>query len=234
MLTYFDYNKMGRGQHGWLDSHFHFSFAEYFNPDNIQFGVLRVVNDDRVAPGTGFDTHPHRDMEIISYVVEGELTHEDSMKNKRTLTRGQVQYMSAGTGIFHSEHNLGDKLLRFLQIWILPDQKGYEPNYGDHLFEWRERTDKWLPVASGDDSSPAPIRIHADVNIYAAEITGGGELSLPVSAGRQAYLVLIEGAAQIAGYALSAGDALAITEENVRVTAKDTAHILAVEMERSR
>lgn len=233
MLRYIDYNKMGRGQHGWLDSHFHFSFAEYYDPNNVQFGVLRVVNDDRVLPGTGFDTHTHRDMEIISYVVEGELTHADSMKNKHTLTRGQVQYMSAGTGVYHSEHNLGKNLLRFLQIWILPDRKGYEPNYGDHRFEWDERKDKWLYIASGDTSANAPIHPHADVNVYAAEITKGNGLPFPVNKGRQAYLVLIEGTAQIGKYAFSAGDALEITEENFIVDAKETAHILILEMKKA-
>jgi redox-sensitive bicupin YhaK (pirin superfamily) len=225
---------MGRGQHGWLDSHFHFSFAEYYNPANIHFGALRVINDDTVEPGTGFETHPHENMEIISYVVEGELTHADSMGNKHTLTRGQVQYMSAGTGVHHSEHNLGKDLLRFLQIWILPDNKGYEPNYGDRRFKWNERKDKWLYIASGDKSSSAPIRVHADVNVYAAEITEGNKLSFPVNIGRQAYLVLIEGAAQIDKYALSAGDAMEIVEEDIVVNAKDNAHILVLEMEKAR
>jgi redox-sensitive bicupin YhaK (pirin superfamily) len=233
MLKYIDYNKLGRGQHGWLDSHFHFSFAEYYNPKNIQFGVLRVINDDRVAPGTGFDTHPHRDMEIISYVVDGELTHVDSMKNKRTLTRGQVQYMSAGTGVLHSEYNLGEKPLRFLQIWILPDKDGYAPNYGDYRFDWAERAGKWLHIASGDKSSPAPIHIHADVNIFASEAAKDSELEFTVGKGRQAYLVLIEGKAQIAGHTLTAGDAMEITEENITVAANDTAHILVLEMKKA-
>ncbi|GHV54644.1 hypothetical protein FACS1894216_15100 [Synergistales bacterium] len=237
MLKYIDYDKMGRGQHGWLDSHFHFSFAEYYNPDNVRFGVLRVVNDDRVAPGAGFDTHPHQNMEIVSYVVEGELTHADSMENKHTLTRGQAQYMSAGTGVFHSEHNWSEKPLRFLQIWILPDKEGYEPNYGDHRFEWEERADKWLPIASGDASSPAPIHIHADVNIFAAEITKGASLAFQVGKDRQAYLALIEGAAQvvghITGHALSAGDAMEIVEEDITAAAKDTAHVLVLEMKKA-
>ncbi|GHV35537.1 hypothetical protein FACS1894187_08450 [Synergistales bacterium] len=233
MIKHIDYNKMGRGQHGWLDSHFHFSFAEYCNPDNIQFGVLRVLNDDRVAPGTGFDTHSHKDMEIISYVVEGELTHADNMKNKHTLTRGQAQYMSAGTGVYHSEHNLGEHPLRFLQIWILPDREGYEPNYGDHRFEWGERTDKWLPIASGDAASDAPIHIHADVNIFATKITQGGSLAFPVPKNRQAYLTLIEGAAQIGEHALSAGDAAEIVEENITVEAKTAAHVLVLEMKKA-
>ncbi|GHT01074.1 hypothetical protein AGMMS50276_28340 [Synergistales bacterium] len=233
MLRHIYYDKMGRGQHGWLDSHFHFSFAEYCNPDNVQFGVLRVVNDDRVAPGTGFDTHPHKNMEIISYVVEGELTHADNMKNKHTLARGQVQYMSAGTGVYHSEHNLGAKLLRFLQIWILPDKAGYEPAYGDHRFEWDERKDKWLPIASGDAASSAPIRIHADVNVSATEITKGGSNAFLVGKDRQAYLILIEGEVKIAEHDLSAGDAMEIVEENITVAAKDASHILVLEMKKA-
>ena len=121
MIKYIDHEKMGTADHGWLRSRFHFSFAQYYNPENMGFGALRVLNDDLVRPGTGFETHPHRDMEIISYVVQGELTHGDSMGNRQTLKRGQIQYMSAGTGVWHSEHNLGEDTLRFLQIWIYPD-----------------------------------------------------------------------------------------------------------------
>ncbi len=135
MLRYIDHKLMGRSQLGWLDSHFHFSFAEYFNPDNMQFGALRVINDDIIKAQTGFGAHPHEDMEIITYVIQGELSHEDSMGNASTLTLGQVQYMSAGTGVIHSEHNWQNEAdLRLLQIWILPDDSGYEPNYGDYRF----------------------------------------------------------------------------------------------------
>jgi redox-sensitive bicupin YhaK (pirin superfamily) len=230
MLRYIDHTKMGRGKHGWLDSHFHFSFAEYYNPDNMQFGALRVLNDDTVQAGEGFDTHPHKNMEILSYVVNGELTHADSMKNRRTLTRGQVQYMSAGTGVTHSEHNLGDRPLRFLQIWILPDKNNYTPGYGDHRFAWEDRVDRWLPVAAGNPESPAPIKIHADVNLYASRITKGGELAFETRAGRQSYLVLIEGAAQIGGYALAERDALEIIEQDILISAEDTAHVIVLEM----
>lgn len=123
MLRVVDSGNMGSSNLGWLRSKFHFSFAEYYNPHNIKFGVLRVINDDLVESNTGFDTHPHRNMEIISYVVNGELTHGDSMGNKNTITRGHVQYMSAGTGVYHSEHNLGKDELRFLQIWIFQIRK---------------------------------------------------------------------------------------------------------------
>jgi redox-sensitive bicupin YhaK (pirin superfamily) len=223
---------MGRGKHGWLDSHFHFSFAEYYNPDNMQFGVLRVLNDDTVQAGEGFDTHPHKNMEIISYVVEGELTHADSMKNRRTLTQGQVQYMSAGTGVTHSEYNFGDTPLRFLQIWILPDKDAYTPAYGDCRFTWEDRLDNWLPIASGNPESPAPIKIHADINLYAAQITKGKEIAFEVRPGRQAYLVLIEGAAQIGEYALVERDAMEIIGQDITISAADTSHVIVLEMAR--
>ncbi|MFB0917501.1 MAG: pirin family protein, partial [Clostridiaceae bacterium] len=129
MIKRIDNTKMGRSNLGWLNSLFHFSFAEYYNPKNINFGVLRVVNDDLILSNTGFPTHPHRDMEIVSYVVNGALTHGDSMGNKNTITRGHVQYMSAGTGVTHSEYNYSDETARFLQIWILPDKRGHLPQY---------------------------------------------------------------------------------------------------------
>jgi redox-sensitive bicupin YhaK (pirin superfamily) len=230
MLKYIDHTKMGRGQHGWLDSHFHFSFAEYYNPQNIQFGILRVVNDDQVQAGEGFDTHPHQDMEIVSYVVDGRLTHADSMGNKRTLTRGQVQYMSAGTGVTHSEYNLGDELLRFLQIWIFPDKLDYTPNYGDVAFDWDDRKNRWMPVASGGEDSGAPIRIHADANVFATYLDKGRQAEFAVNPGRQAYLVLIEGETRINGIALQTRDALEITEENITIDAVQAAHMLLIEM----
>ena len=232
MVRYIDSKKMGRSFLGWLDSLFHFSFAEYYNPENIQFGALRVVNDDKVEPGTGFDTHPHRDMEIISYVIDGELTHADSMGNKHTLTRGQVQYMSAGTGVLHSEHNLGDSMLRFLQIWILPDAKGHKPNYGDCRFSMEERENRWLPVATGVDNagSDAPIRIHQDVNVYATLLTNKEHIDFPVKEGRQAYLIMIEGSADINGVHVGTRDALEITGESVTIKPEGSAHILVIEM----
>ena len=164
MLRKLESGKMGSSDLGWLKSKFHFSFADYYNPRNMGFGVLRVINDDLVNPNTGFDTHPHQDMEIISYVVDGELTHADSMGNKGTLKRGDVQYMSAGTGVYHSEHNLGEKIARFLQIWILPDQSGHKPNYGEYKFEWNERKNKWLNMVSSKQGN-AVIKVNQDVNI---------------------------------------------------------------------
>jgi redox-sensitive bicupin YhaK (pirin superfamily) len=240
MIKYIDHKQMGKADHGWLNSHFHFSFAEYFNPENIQFGVLRVLNDDIVQSGEGFDTHPHQDMEIISYVVQGELTHEDSMGNKHTLTRGQVQYMSAGTGVLHSEFNLGKDPLRFLQIWILPDKGGYKPNYGEYRFNIEDRRDKWLPLVTGADNktSSAPVRIHQDINAYAAIISAGKPLNFEIAVNRQAYLVLIEGGAKITGTEsgqtaeLAMRDAAEITGESIAISVKEESHILVIEMGR--
>jgi redox-sensitive bicupin YhaK (pirin superfamily) len=234
MIRYIDHEKMGRGIHGWLDSHFHFSFANYYNPDNINFGALRVINDDLVKPSTGFDMHPHEDMEIISYVIDGELTHSDSMGNRATLTRGQVQYMSAGTGVWHGEHNLGEDMLRFLQIWILPDGQGYEPNYGDYRFKFEDRIGRWLPIATwtAREDSEAPIKIHQDVNVYASVVKAGESLDFPVGAERQAYMVLIEGSAEVGGVSLSSRDAVEITSEDVTVAASSDSHILVIEMAR--
>ena len=232
MLRKIESKNMGSSDLGWLRSKFHFSFAEYYNPDNIQFGVLRVINDDLVNPQTGFGTHPHRDMEIISYVVNGELTHGDSMGNRNTVTRGEIQYMSAGTGVLHSEHNLGNDTLRFLQIWILPDQYGHTPNYGDYRFNWNDRKNKWLQIVSGLDGD-AQIKINQDANIYTVELEEGKEISFPVKEGRQAYLVQIEGTSTINSIELSDRDGMEIVEEDITIKAEKTSHILIVEMKKA-
>ncbi|MGO4889472.1 pirin family protein [Anaerobacillus sp. MEB173] len=231
MLKKMDSNNMGSSNLGWLRSKFHFSFAEYYNPDNIQFGALRVINDDLIAPKTGFDTHPHRNMEIISYVVDGELSHGDSMGNQSTISRGHVQYMSAGTGVLHSEHNFGEETCRLLQIWILPDQLGYKPNYGDFRFNWEDRTNQWLHMVSGKDGD-APIKINQDVNIYSLELEKGKEIDFSVAEGRQAYLVQIEGASTINELQLSDRDGMEIIEEEMTVKAEETSHILIIEMKK--
>jgi redox-sensitive bicupin YhaK (pirin superfamily) len=232
MLRKLDNKNMGRSNLGWLNSVFHFSFAQYYNPDNMNFGVLRVINDDIIEAGTGFDTHPHKNMEIVSYVLDGELTHGDSMGNKRTLYRGQVQYMSAGTGVLHSEYNYGDKAGRFLQIWVMPDKNGYAPNYGDYLFDWEERKNKWLHFVSNKTGN-APIKVNQDVNFYALELDADKEITFPVKEGRQAYLVQIEGSSFINNINLAERDALEITEEDITIKPKDTSHFLLIEMKKS-
>lgn len=232
MLKKIDNRNMGTSNLGWLMSRFHFSFAEYYNPANMNFGVLRVLNDDLVQPKTGFDTHPHRDMEIISYVVDGELTHGDSMGNKSTLKRGHVQYMSAGTGVYHSEHNLGDSILRFLQIWIYPDATGHKPNYGEYKFDWDERKNNWLRIVSGKDGDAA-IRINQDVNISVLELETNKEADYPVKEGRQAYLVQIEGKSRISGIELDMRDALEVAEETIRIKAIEPSHFILIEMKKT-
>ena len=232
MLRYIDHNTMGKAFHGWLQSYFHFSFADYYNPDNVNFGVLRVLNDDIIRPGTGFTPHPHKDMEIISYVVRGELSHKDSMNNSHTLTRGQIQYMSAGTGVVHSEMNDGVDEVRLMQMWILPDKTGYAPNYGDYRFEWDERIGKWMPIATSYDNtkSAAPIKIHADVNIYAAVVPANDSIDFEVGENRQAYLVLLEGDAKVENIDLTERDALEISGQDVSITTGQGAHLYVVEM----
>ena len=232
MLRKINSNNMGSSNLGWLRSKFHFSFAEYYNPDNIQFGVLRVINDDLINSQTGFGTHPHKNMEIISYVVNGELTHGDSMGNQNTITRGQVQYMSAGTGVLHSEYNLGKDTSRFLQIWILPDKNGRTPNYGDFRFNWDDRKNNWLHMVSGIDGD-AQIKINQDANIYSLELQQGKEISFPVKEGRQAYLVQIEGTSVINSNELSDRDGMEIVEEDITIKAEKNSHILLIEMKKA-
>ncbi len=216
--------------HGWLKSRFHFSFAEYYNPANVHFGVLRVLNDDIVAPGTGFGTHPHRDMEIVTYVVEGCLTHKDSMGHERSLGRGNVQYLSAGTGITHSEYNPGETPLRFLQIWILPDRANHKPAYGEAHFAPEERRHRWLHLVSSRGGG-APVELNQDANFYVTETDR--EIEFALDAGRQAYLVLIEGRAQINGQVLETRDALTAQEETLRIVPEGQAHVILIEMARA-
>ncbi|EHI99713.1 Pirin domain protein [Clostridium sp. DL-VIII] len=229
MLRKIDSTSMGSSDLGWLRSKFHFSFAEYYNPFNIRFGTLRVINDDLIEPDTGFDTHPHKDMEIITYVINGDLTHEDSMGNKNTITRGHVQYMSAGTGVYHSEINYGEKRLRLLQIWILPEKSGYNPDYGDYRFKWNDRENKWLHMVSSKKGE-APIKINQDTNIYSLELEKENEIKFLVGEKRQAYLVQIEGKSKINNIELNVQDGLEIVEEDILIKAKENSHILVLEM----
>jgi len=231
MLKKLDSKNMGKSDLGWLKSIFHFSFAEYYNSENMNFGVLRVINDDLIKPNNGFDMHPHKDMEIISYVIDGELTHSDNMKNKSTINRGHVQYMSAGTGVFHSEQNLGSEMLRLLQIWIIPDEKGYKPNYGEYKFNWDLRKNNWLHIVSNKDGEGS-IKINADVNIYVLELDKEKEISFITNKGRQSYLVQIEGSSRINNIELNEKDAIEILEENIIINPKEKSHYILLEMEK--
>lgn len=218
---------------GWLESRFHFSFAEYHNPENMHFGVLRVLNDDIVHPGNGFGMHPHRDMEIISYIIDGEITHKDSMGNERTLKRGEVQYMSAGSGVLHSEYNHNkEKDLRLLQIWILPPQQGLEPMYGEELYTENERQNKLLNIVSSKSGS-AKVKIHQDVNIYVCELDAGKSVEYSLQEQRQIYFVQIEGTSDINGTIVNHSDAMEIINENfLSVKALKKSHFLFIEMKK--
>ncbi|WP_027631726.1 pirin family protein [Clostridium hydrogeniformans] len=222
---------MGKSNLGWLKSNFHFSFAEYYNPSNINFGVLRVLNDDVIDARTGFDTHPHKDMEIITYVINGDLTHKDSMGNEKSISRGHVQYMSAGSGVFHSEYNLGEKELRLLQLWIFPNERNLTPNYGDNKFNWEDREGKWLHMVSGKEGD-AEIKINQDANIYSLFIEEGESIDFKLDKNRQGYLVQIEGSANVNNEVLNHGDALEVVEEDINIKGITKSHYLLVEMKK--
>jgi redox-sensitive bicupin YhaK (pirin superfamily) len=222
---------MGTSNLGWLESRFHFSFADYRNPNNMNFGVLRVLNDDIVHANSGFETHPHSNMEIISYVVDGEITHKDSMGNSETLKRGEVQYLSAGDGIYHSEHNLHKtKDLRLLQIWIVPPKAGLPRLYGSRKFEEIHKKNKLLNIVSGQNGS-ADIKIYQDVNIYVSQLDSDKNLDFNIKKNKQIYFVQIEGKSNINGIILKDGDAMEIVDEKqLNIKALVNSHFLFVEI----
>jgi redox-sensitive bicupin YhaK (pirin superfamily) len=218
------------------DTYFHFSFAHYFNPGNVRFGVLRVINDDDVKPHNGFDVHGHRDMEIVSYMINGRLTHWDSALNQEeVLERGHVQIVTAGAGVLHSELNKHDERCRFLQIWILPPAKGLPVRYAHHAFSDADRQNRLLHVVGGlSHADDAALRLNQDVNLYASELTGPqAEVVFELKTGRQAYINNVEGAAKIEDLAvLETRDSLEIRgPATLRFRAKDDhAHFVIVEM----
>ena len=231
MLKKLPKENMGTSNLGWLESRFHFSFAQYRNPNNINFGVLRVLNDDIVHPKSGFDTHPHSNMEIISYVVNGEITHKDSMGNSETLKRGEVQYLSAGDGIYHSEHNVHkSEDLRLLQIWIIPPFAGLPRLYGSKRFEEIDRKNTLLNIVSSQEGT-ADIKIYQDVNIYVSELEIKKSLDFEIKENRQVYFVQIEGSSKINEIILNAGDAMEIMDiEKIEIKALENSHFLFIEM----
>jgi redox-sensitive bicupin YhaK (pirin superfamily) len=203
----------GHANHGWLDSWHSFSFADYFDPEHVHFGPLRVINEDRVAPGQGFGTHGHRDMEIISYVLEGALGHRDSMGNAASITPGEVQRMSAGTGITHSEYNYDSTgTTHFLQIWILPERTGIAPGYEQIRFEPAGKRGRLRLVVS-PDGAEGSVRIHQDARMYAGLFDGAEAARLALAPGRLGYVHLARGQATVNGHRLQAGDALKFKDE---------------------
>ncbi len=205
-------NERGFADHGWLKSFHTFSFADYFDPEHVEFGPLRVINEDRVEGGAGFGTHGHRDMEIISYVLEGELAHKDSMGNGSTIRPGDVQRMSAGSGVRHSEFNPNPKVpVHFLQIWIQPAGKNIEPSYEEKRFSAQEKRGRLRLIVS-PDRAEGSLLIHQDARVYAGLFTGDERAEFRTAPGRRTYLHVARGALTANGTPLEAGDALRITD----------------------
>ena len=211
MLTIRRADERGHADHGWLESYHSFSFADYHDPAHVQFGPLRVINEDRVAPGAGFGRHGHRDMEILSYVLDGELAHEDSTGTRSTIRPGDVQRMSAGTGVMHSEFNASkDRPVHFLQIWLLPDRAGIAPGYEEKRFEPAEKRGRLRLIAS-PDGAEGSLRLQQDARVYATLLDGEERARLDVAGGRRLYVHVARGEVEAHGTALGAGDALKLS-----------------------
>ena len=221
---------LGGANHGWLDAKHHFSFAGYHDPARMGWGALRVWNDDTIAAGTGFPPHPHSDMEIITYVREGAISHRDSLGNAGRTEAGDVQVMSAGTGITHAEFNQEPGPTRIFQIWIIPDEQGQPPSWGTRPFPVDARAGQFVPLASGyaDDADALPLRAHA--RVLGATLEAGTTIEHALPAGSHAYLVPASGAVRINGVELHARDGAAISEEAMlRITALEDAELVLVE-----
>lgn len=213
MITLRKAEERGHANHGWLDSNFSFSFAEYYDPAHMHFGALRVINDDRIAPGMGFGMHPHQDMEIITYVLGGAIEHRDSMGNGSVIRPGNVQRMSAGTGVRHSEFNPSEtEETHLLQIWIIPGQKGIAPSYEEKIFSEADKRGQLRLVAS-PDASNGSVLIHQDVRLYAGLFDGEETLEQAIQIGRKLYVHVARGSVEVNGIALKAGDAAMLTHE---------------------
>jgi hypothetical protein len=206
-------DERGLAQHGWLESRFTFSFAEYHDPKQMGFRALRVINEDRVQPGQGFGTHAHRDMEIVTYVLEGALEHADSLGTRSQIHPGEVQRMSAGTGVTHSEYNASREApVHFLQIWILPEREGIAPGYQQRAFPREGRRDRFQ-LAASREGREGSIVIHQDAEIHLAELGAGARVVHPLRAGRHAWVQVARGALSLGGDRLAAGDGAAVSDQ---------------------
>ena len=225
------FQSLGGANHGWLDAKHHFSFAEYHDPARVHWGALRVWNDDTIQPGTGFPPHGHADMEIITYVREGAITHQDSLGNKGRTEAGDVQVMSAGSGIRHAEYNLEPGVTRIFQIWIFPDRKGEAPSWGARPFPRGERAGRFVALASGIAGDGDALPIRTDARVLGASLKAGESAEYRFAdAGRYGYLVPATGKVEVAGVTLEARDGAAISgEERIRVTALEDAELVLVD-----
>lgn len=229
MIDVRPFSSLGGADHGWLNAKHHFSFANYYDPARMSWGRLRVWNDDEIAAQSGFPPHPHNDMEIITYVRTGAITHEDSMGNRGRTGAGDVQVMSAGTGVRHSEFNLENETTTLFQIWIEADKRGARPSWGAKVFPKHDRTGKFSVLASGDPTDDA-LTINADARVLGATLNAGESLTYSLGEGRHAYLVPAVGEVEINGVKLNARDGAAIKDEaEITITAKADAELVMVD-----
>ena len=220
----------GAANHGWLDARHTFSFADYHDPERMGFGSLRVINEDRIEAGKGFDKHPHRDMEIVTYIIEGELEHKDSMGNGSVIRAGELQRMTAGKGVFHSEVNTSAVTTHLLQIWILPEQTGLEPGYEQKLFDRDAKRDRWCLLGSreGRDGS---LTIHQDIELSATILTAGHSLDYKFADDRRGFLQVVEGKLDIGDETLHSGDGVTIADiDSISITATEETELLLFDM----
>ncbi|QDH17877.1 pirin family protein [Swingsia samuiensis] len=215
MIDVRPFNQLGGAHHGWLQAKHHFSFADYYDPKRVGWGNLLVWNDDTIAAGTGFPPHPHRDMEIITYVRDGAITHEDNLGNKGRTVAGDVQVMSAGTGVVHSEYNLEPETTRIFQIWIMPDQKGHKPSWGTRTFPKGDRSGHFVVLASGQDNDNDALKIHADARVLGANLKNGEETEYSLGRERKAYLVVAKGRVEVNGKIINERDGAAVDDTDI-------------------
>jgi redox-sensitive bicupin YhaK (pirin superfamily) len=227
MIKVYPYEELGHASHGWLDARHHFSFANYYNPERMGLGTLRVINDDVIKAGAGFDAHPHRNMEIITYVRSGAITHRDSQGNEGKTLAGDVQVMSAGTGVFHSEYNLENEDTNIYQIWIEPKVRGIKPDWDAHEFP-KEPVDTSLKLlVSGDEE--APLHINQDAYIYAGILKADKELDHPIH--QQAYLLVSEGEIELEGQHLKKGDGAEVDNtSSIKLYALKDSEVLVIDV----
>jgi redox-sensitive bicupin YhaK (pirin superfamily) len=232
MIEKRSFESLGHADHGWLNARHHFSFADYHDPARMSWGSLRVWNDDEIAANAGFPPHPHQNMEIITYVRSGAITHQDSMGNKGRTGAGDVQVMSAGTGVRHAEYNLEPETTRIFQIWIVPREQGGQPSWGAKPFPKGDRSGKFVTLASGFDGDDEALPIRANARVLGATIKAGESVEHTVGDGRHAYLVLAVGAVEIDGQRFDARDGAALTGgQTVTIKALEDAEIVLVDSE---
>lgn len=231
MIELRPYNTLGGAQHGWLETRHHFSFANYYDPKRMRWGHLRVWNDDIIAAHTGFPAHPHRDMEIITYVRSGAITHQDSLGNRGRTEAGDVQVMSAGSGITHSEMNEENEATQLFQIWIMPDEKGLPPSWGTKPFPKEQRSGSFITLASGLPGDTDALPIRANARLVAATLKAGQSTEYHIAPGRKVYLVPASGEIEINGVVAAAGDGVAISDESLlKVSAQQDSEIVLVDV----